>query len=135
MPIKMEKRLVYPVVVKEYQDEDGHYFVATSPNIKGMVTQGDSLSDVLYQAEDAIATMISDYQVYPTPQDPQGWPLASDERVVFVAVDMGKWLKKYGKSVRRNISIPEYLNDWAKANQVNVSRVTTEALKKLQAVD
>ncbi|BAP85242.1 antitoxin HicB [Paucilactobacillus hokkaidonensis JCM 18461] len=128
----MEKRLVYPAIVKEYNDEDGHYFVATSPNIKGMVTQGDSLGDVVYHSEDAIATMISDYKDYPEPQDPKSWSLDKDERVVFVSVNMDQWLKKYGKTVRRNISIPEYLNDWAKDNNVNVSRITTDALKKIK---
>lgn len=128
----MDKRLVYPVIVKEYNDEDGHYYVATSPNIKGMVTQGDSLSDVVYYSEDAIATMISDYKEYPEPQDPKDWKLDDNERVVFISVNMDQWLKKYGKTVRKNISIPEYLNDWAKDNNINVSRVTADALKQLQ---
>ncbi|MFZ2352287.1 type II toxin-antitoxin system HicB family antitoxin [Paucilactobacillus nenjiangensis] len=128
----MEKRLVYPIIVKKYNDEDGQYFVATSPNIKGMVTQGDTLSDVVYYAEDAIATMISDYKDYPEPQDPADWKLSVDETVVFVSVDMAKWLKKYSKTVRKNITIPEYLNEWAKDNNVNVSKVTADALKELQ---
>lgn len=31
------KGIVYPIIVSE-SDDDGHYFVATSPNIPGMVT-------------------------------------------------------------------------------------------------
>lgn len=123
------KRLVYPIIVSEY-DDDGHYFVATSPNIPGMVTQGDTLSDVVYWAEDAIATMIAGEE-YPTPQDPTDWPLKKNERVVFVSVNMVQWLKKHSKTVRKNITIPDYLNDWAVENNVNVSRITTEALMEL----
>lgn len=102
------KRIVYPIIVSEY-DDDGHYFVATSPNIPGMVTQGDTLSDVVYWAEDAIATMIAGEE-YP-PQDPTDWPLKKNERVVFVSVNMVQWLKKHSKTVRKNITIPDYLND------------------------
>lgn len=123
------KRIVYPIIVSEY-DDDGHYFVATSPNIPGMVTQGDTLSDVVYWAEDAIATMIAGEE-YPTPQDPTDWPLKKNERVVFVSVNMVQWLKKHSKTVRKNITIPDYLNDWAVENNVNVSRITTEALMEL----
>ncbi len=123
------KRLVYPIIVSEY-DDDGHYFVATSPNIPGMVTQGDTLSDVVYWAEDAIATMIAGEE-YPTPKDPTDWPLKKNERVVFVSVNMVQWLKKHSKTVRKNITIPDYLNDWAVENNVNVSRITTEALMEL----
>jgi Uncharacterized conserved protein len=123
------KRIVYPIIVSEY-DDDGHYFVATSPNISGMVTQGDTLSDVVYWAEDAIAIMIAGEE-YPTPQDPTDWPLKKNERVVFVSVNMVQWLKKHSKTVRKNITIPDYLNDWAVENNVNVSRITTEALMEL----
>ena len=58
------KGIVYPITVSEY-DDDGHYFVATFPNIPGMVIQGDTLSEVAYWAEDAIATMIAGAD-YPT---------------------------------------------------------------------
>lgn len=86
------KEIVYPITVSEY-DDDGHYFVATSPNIPG-VTQGDTLSEVAYWAEDAIATMIAG-EDYPTPQDPTDWPLKENERVIFISVNMVQWLKKH----------------------------------------
>lgn len=31
----------------------------------------------------------------------------------------------------QNISIPEYLADWAKENKINVSRVAADALRSL----
>ena len=46
---------------------------------------------------------------------------------------MTKWRSKYSKTVRRNISLPEDLNNWAKKNKINVSKVTTEALRQMQA--
>ena len=128
----MDQRIVYPVIIKEYNDEDGHYFVATSPNIKGMVTQGSTLNEAAYFSEDAIATMISDEKNYPEPMDPTEWELTENEKVVVVSVNMNQWLNKHGKTVRKNITIPEDLNNWAKENNINVSRVTTDALRALQ---
>lgn len=124
----MEKRLVYPIIATEYNDEDGHYFVATSPNIKGMVTQGDTLAELAYEAEDAIATML-DGEKYPEAQDATGWKLDSNQRVIYVSVDMTKWLQMNTKTVKRTITVPEYLSDLARERKVNVSRVATEALK------
>lgn len=43
----------YPVIISELND-DGHYYVATSPNIPGMVTQDDTFSDVKFWAKDVI---------------------------------------------------------------------------------
>lgn len=64
MAIRNNKRLIYPVITSEFND-DGHYFVVTSSNIKEMVTQGGT-------AEEAIAIML-DGTEYPEPQDPSDW--------------------------------------------------------------
>lgn len=124
--------LVYPVIITECNDESGHYYGVTSPNIKGMVTDGVTMQEAVIHAEDAIATMISDMADYPEVQDPTKWDLKNDESIMWVTVNMAKWLNQYGKTVRRNISIPEGLNNWAKENKINVSQVTTEALREMQ---
>lgn len=128
----MDQRVVYPVVAKEYNDEDGHYYVITTPNIPGVVTQGDTLDQVALNAEDAIASMISDQKDYPKPEDPTKWKLNDDEKIVYISVNMTQWRKKYGRVVRKSITIPGYLADWAKENHVNVSRVASDALRGLQ---
>lgn len=85
----MQKRLVYPIVATEYNDEDGHYFVATSPNIPEMVTQGKSLSELAYEAEDAILTMLEG-EAYPEMQNPLNWELLPNQHIVYISVDVGK---------------------------------------------
>lgn len=122
------KRLMYPVIIGEYND-DGHYFVATSPNIPGMITQGDTFSDAAYWSEDAIATMLEDEKQYPEIQDPSSWNLKDNEKVVYISVDMDKWLSRNSKTIHRTISVPEYLNNMAKKQNINVSQLVTEALK------
>lgn len=123
--------LIYSVIITECNDEAGHYYGVTSPNIKGMVTDGQTLEEAVVNAEDAIATMIADTE-YPKVQDPKDWKLNENERVVWVTVNMAMWLNQHEKTVRRNISLPESLNLWAKANKINVSKVTTDALRNMQ---
>lgn len=125
-----EKILVYPVIVAKYDDESGKYYSVTSPNIKGMVTDGTTLPEAITHAQDAIATMIAD-TTYPKVQDPTKWQLRKDEYIMWISVNMTRWLNDYGKTVRRNITLPAVLNEWAKENNINVSKVTTEALKRL----
>ena len=120
---------MYPVIISEYND-DGHYYVVTSPNIKGMVTQGDTLEDAVYWAEDAIGTMLDGEKSYPKVQDPSNWKLNKNDRLVYITVDMSKWLKKNSKTVNKTITVPEYLNEMAKEQNINVSRVASEALKR-----
>lgn len=128
----MEKQiLIYPVIVTECNDESGHYYGVSSPNIKGMVTDGKTMIEAVLHAEDAIATMIAGTK-YPQVQDPTKWELGPHDSIMWVTVNMAKWMDQYGKTVRRNITIPEGLNNWAKENKINVFQVTTHALRKLQ---
>lgn len=99
-----------------------------------MVTDGETIQDAIVHAEDAIATMISDDVEYPEVQDPSNWELEDNQRIMWVSVNMTKWLNDYGKTVRKNITISEGLNNWAKENNINVSRVATEALKQLAGI-
>ena len=122
------RNLIYPVIISEYHD-DGHYYVATSPNIPGMVTQGDTFSDAAYWAEDAIATMLDGQASYPKVQDPRSWDLKSNDRLVYITVDLDKWLHKSSKTIKKTITVPEYLSVMAKEQNINVSQLTTKALK------
>lgn len=73
--------------------------------------------------------MLEDEKEYPQPQDPTKWKLESNQKIIYVSVDMQKWLETKSKTIRRTITVPKYLNDLAKANHINVSGLTTAALK------
>lgn len=123
--------LSYPVILTEYNDESGHYYVVTSPNIQGLVADGETIAEALYEASDAIATIL-DGEEYPKAQDPKKWSLKQNQQTSWVNVNMTRWQAKHGKTVRRNVTIPEGLNNWAKENSINVSQVVTEALTQMQ---
>ncbi|KRL08664.1 hypothetical protein FD09_GL001576 [Schleiferilactobacillus perolens DSM 12744] len=129
--------LIYPTVFAEHHDEDGHYFVVTSPNIPGMVTEGTTRQQAVTEAIDAIATML-DGEKYPSVQDPGQWILKKNETIVYVPVNMTQWYREKAlalkmKTVRMSITVPEYLKEEAKERGINVSRVATQALEKLLA--
>jgi len=128
----MKNKLIYPIIATEYNDEDGHYFVGHSPNIPGMVAQGDTLIDLVAQAEDAMATMLAG-KAYPKVQDVTKWSLQENEHVIYVSVDMNAWIGKTTKKVKRSITVPEYLNDMAKERKINVLGLTTKALEEIYA--
>lgn len=125
--MKAEQTLIYPIIVSEEHDA-GDYFIAESPNIPGMNAEGDSMLELVKDAQSAIATMLED-RPYPATQDPRKWIMQDNQKVVYVTVDMGAWLRN-SQTVKRSISVPAYLNELAKRKHVNVSRIATDALKK-----
>lgn len=94
--------LVYPVIFSEFND-DGHYYTVTSPNLPGMITQADTLTEAQTEAVDAIATML-DGNNYPQRQNSTHWQLESNQQVHLITVDMAAWYhekNEYLKSVYR----------------------------------
>lgn len=127
----MKNRALYPVIAKEY-DDDGHYYVVTSPNVQGMIVEGNTLDEAIEEASYDIADWFEIKGKIEDVVDPSDWHLAKDEKLVYVPVNLTNFYKKYGKTVRKNISVPKYLATWAKENKINVSRVASDALKALQ---
>ena len=117
---------VYPVILKN--DSENYIFV-TIPDIDGGYIQGENEIEAIKMASDAIGILLAESTHYPTPTDPSKLSFNADEKVVYVSVDLTKFRQVNSKKVRRNITIPEYLNNRVKAEKINVSEVTTEALK------
>lgn len=88
--------VTYPIIVEEFHD-DGHYYVATSPNIKGMVTQGKTMLELAQNAQDAIAGWISAQHPYPPVQNPNNWQLTAHQQIMWIMVDMDAWRKTIEK--------------------------------------
>ena len=78
--------------------------------------------------------MLDGETAYPKVQDPSNWKLAANERLVYITVDMNKWLKKNAKTIKKTITVPEYLSKMAKEQNINVSKVASDALKKILGV-
>ena len=129
--------LIYPAVF--YPDPDSSAFAVTVPDLPGCVSGGDTLANAIVMGEDAASGWIlgeledgneippaSDIKdIHPDPKIGEGF-------VSLLSLDMDTYAAKYGsKSIRKNLTIPAWLNTFAEAEQLNVSKVLQDALTAL----
>ncbi|MGR3742130.1 type II toxin-antitoxin system HicB family antitoxin [Companilactobacillus sp. DQM5] len=123
----MKDVVMYPVILRK--DDDGYIFVRI-PDIDGGFTQGENEIDAIKMAEDVIGNLLENETKYPEPSNIEDIELEDGEKLVYVTTDMTIFRQMYSKKVRRNVTIPEYLNEIAKKQKINVSSVLTDALKE-----
>lgn len=122
-------KLVYPVVFTPL--EDGGY-MAYVPDLE-INTSGSDLADAIAMARDALGVvgidMEDDGKPFPTPST--NVPHEEGELVSLVDVDLTAYRRAIEKkTVRRNVSLPSWLNSAAEAAGLNVSAVLQTALKQ-----
>ncbi|MDP2843079.1 MAG: type II toxin-antitoxin system HicB family antitoxin, partial [Acetobacterium sp.] len=105
-----------------------------------VLTEGTDMADAIDMARDAIGlkaiTIQDDGEEVPEPSkfneiDPLTGTFATDGRgiVSFVDVDFLEYRRRFdNKTVRRNVTLPNWLNLEADKANVNVSRVLQDAL-------
>lgn len=117
--------VIYPAIFSK----DGDYIFVQVPDLQGGFTQGTNTLDAVSMAEDLIGNLLEDKTEYPKPSDPEDFKLKDGESLVYISVDLAEFRIKYSRTVRKNVTIPEYLNAIAKERKINVSQVLTEALR------
>lgn len=127
------KKLLYPACFYPCEDKPGAYTVVV-PDLPGCISEGDSLEDALAMATDAASGWVLDEMEegnpLPVPSNIKYvHPDSPDGFVNLLALDMDSYAEKYGnKAVRKNLTIPAWLNTFAEANHVNFSQVLQDAL-------
>jgi predicted RNase H-like HicB family nuclease len=135
----MTLKLVYPACF--YPCEEGGYTVIF-PDLPGCVTEGDTLAEAVDMAIDAASGWL-----LVTLEDNEHLPAASDIKKVsadeyengfvsLISVDLGEYSKKFGtKAVKKNLTIPAWLNTLAEKKNVNFSQVLQDALTEYLGLD
>ncbi len=123
-------KYAYPAVFTH--EKDGSYSI-NFPDLDGCYTCGDTLEDGIEMAEDALALVLYGYETdakeIPTPSAPSSIPLNEGEFVNYIVCDTMAYRKMYhNKSVKKTLTIPEWLNEAATAMELNFSQVLQEAL-------
>ncbi|KAA9239787.1 MULTISPECIES: type II toxin-antitoxin system HicB family antitoxin [Aerococcus] len=120
--------LVYPAI---FERED-KYIIVKFPDIPAAMTQGEDLSQAYEKAVEVLGAALEDYKDYPRPSSIESISEQfSDSEVALIGVDLVAYRRKYhSKTVRKTVTVPEWLNDLAIANQINFSQTLTEALKE-----
>lgn len=124
--------LLYPAIFTT----DGDYIMVTFPDVPEAITQGENLQEAYDMALEVLGFALEDYDTYPVASQPADIKLDDPQSsVVLIAIDMLAYKKKYhSNKVRKNVTIPEWLNDLAESQHLNFSQVLTEALElKLHA--
>ena len=124
-------KLIYPAIFTPCEVNDGYSVVV--PDLPGCVTEGSSLADAIDMAVDAASGWIlgelEDGNTYPAPSDFKAVEVPDGSFVNLIVLDMDSYSEKYGsKAVRKNITIPAWLNTYGEKNNVNFSKVLTDAL-------
>lgn len=126
---------VYPVILTQTED----CTLIEVPDLE-ILTQGKDLSDAIEMARDAIGltiiTMQDKEQDIPEPSykaniNMKASTFAEDgvNMMALVDIDVEAYRRKYdNKTVRRNVTLPNWLNKEAEKAHLNVSRVLQEAL-------
>ena len=126
-------KLVYPAVFFTFEDGDG--YTVEFPDLPGCVTQGDTLEEAIEMATDAasgwILSTIEDEEIIPSPSKHIDINKFDDAAFLnYVLLDMEAYAKQYSnKSIKKTLTIPQWLNTLAEKAGINFSRVLQKALK------
>ncbi len=88
-------------------------------------------------AQDAMGLYLDNLTNFPKPTlDITQIILQKNQFVSFVSIDMDEYRKKFNnKSIKKTLTIPEWLNYLSEQNNINFSQVLQEALKEKLGID
>jgi predicted RNase H-like HicB family nuclease len=129
-------KIVYPVIFTQTHDEKDTYLIEI-PDISGL-TEGYGLADAINMARDYIGGACYEKDDADIPQASTldqidiargEFSNAGKSFVSMVDIDLDEYRRKMeNRAVRRNVSIPAWLNQAVEREHINVSRVLQEAL-------
>lgn len=137
-------KVIYPVCIFQTREE----YMAFVPDLNTNNTCGKTLEEALYMAQDLIATYIledlddvskneipkqSNIEDIDIKKVQEYWEIDDKDIIssfkTLVLVDLDEFAQKWSnKSVRKNLTIPQWLNTKAESLNINFSQVLQEAL-------
>ena len=125
-------KLTYPACSYPDEERKGAYAVVV-PDLPGCVSGGDTLAEAMVMGMDAASGWVLD-ELEDGKSAPPASPLESITPepggfVSMLVLDMDSYAEKYGeKAVRKNLTIPAWLNTFAEKNHINFSQVLQDSL-------
>ncbi len=121
---------VYPIVLKK-GSEDNHVVFIPDFNIN---TEGEDMATAIEMARDAIGIvgidMEDEHEDLPKPSAMATIEVSKDEFVSLVDVDFDEYRRKNDmRTIRKNCTIPSWLNFEAEKAGINFSAILQAALK------
>lgn len=127
-------KYIYPALFEEIPETEGGGYSVSFPDWEG-ATMGKTLDEAYRMAEDFLGLACwdaeEDKEELPVPTNPKAIPIDENSFVAMIAADTMAYRQKMNnKTVKKTLSIPEWLNTMAVKNNINFSGVLQEALKK-----
>ena len=131
----MEKFLAkaYPVLMKQ----DGNEYLVYIPDFD-IYTEGDSIADAIEMARDAMGTAGLDFKTEEALPSASSFDEANEELdfsnglATYVDIDFAAYQNRMrNKAVKKNCTIPFWLNEKAENMGVNFSKVLQDALIRI----
>ena len=117
---------VYPAILKLCDDKT--YFVRF-PDLPSALTEGYTLDEAIYMAEDVLRIVIEDYydrgEQLPMPSEIRNVQTESDEFASLIRVEVHNT-----KAVRKTVSLPQWMAEKAEENHISLSRTLQIALEE-----
>ena len=125
-------KLTYPACFYPCEEKENGYTVEV-PDLPGCVSEGNTLADAILMATDAASGWVLDEleDGNPAPQASAIDSIIPEQGgfVTMLVLDMDTYAEKYGnKAVRKNLTIPAWLNPFAEKNHINFSQVLQDSL-------
>lgn len=129
-------KLIYPACFYP-DDEEKDFYTVVFPDLPGAVTEGKTLMGAIEMAMDCgcgwILSAIEDNEEIPKPSSLS--LVSADEYengfVNLIMLDIDEYQEKHGeRAVRKNCTIPAWLNTFAENKGVNFSQILQDALIK-----
>jgi predicted RNase H-like HicB family nuclease len=130
----MFMKLTYPAIFYPWEEGDG--YTVEVPDLPGCITEGDTLADAILMGIDAasgwVLSQMEEGQPIPKTSVLEDIHPESGGFVNVLALDMDSYTEKYGdKAVRKNLTIPAWLNTFGEEHDLNFSEVLQDALTKI----
>jgi predicted RNase H-like HicB family nuclease len=116
---------VYPAIVRK--EDDGYWI--EFPDLPGCYTDGDSLEEIMENAEEALGAYLAVKMEYgeEIPKASDINDISSEGIKTYISVDVNKYHKDT-KAVKKMLSIPSWLAKEAEDRHYSLSKVLQEAL-------
>ena len=140
--------VVYPAIF--HKSIEGGY-VVVFPDFDYGATEGKTLEEAIEMAEDYVGTWLYDVFVnsrempvsskindisIEIPEDEREFYVEGESFKTLIGLDMLKYVNECkNQTVRKNVSIPSWLNEMAKKSNINFSNILQEALKHELGID
>jgi len=141
MNVKMNKKDMYAFpAVLTIDHEDNDAVLVSFPDLDNCFADGNDFADALEEAREALGNVLywmeKDGQPIPEPSDIRTIEVHNDSIKTLVAVDMIEFRRAWDtRSVNRTVTLPAWLDEMAKKEQVNFSQALQQALKNKLGID